>query len=215
RSESLAQRNYASLLSFVMAKDSAELARHEAEMSEARVINSSRLAEYEKTIITQKGRDLFSRLATARTDYLRDLDEVIRLKRAGKDKEAQEYASQKTKISNGRYLEAAGVLVEYRKSVADDKSAEIERAVSSARTGITVGLALVLILATVVAFLIVRRITVPLKDATELLGGIAEGDVTRKGVVRSNDEFGQMMGAMNHMVDNLKSAAGVAQSIAQ
>jgi methyl-accepting chemotaxis protein len=68
-------------------------------------------------------------------------------------------------------------------------------------------LAVVLLAAIVVAFLIYRSITGPLRDFMRFVEGVGGGDLTRKIENTREDELGRLGGHLNEMVDNLNGVA--------
>jgi len=65
--------------------------------------------------------------------------------------------------------------------------------------GLLVGLAF----AAVLGWLLVRAIVRPLEEAVKIAGAVAQGDLTQRIEVRSNDETGRLMGALRDMNDSL------------
>jgi methyl-accepting chemotaxis protein len=64
----------------------------------------------------------------------------------------------------------------------------------------------------VVGFFITRAITLPLKQAVEMVQQVSTGDLTLQLEVKSQDEIGQMVRSLNGMVDNLR---GVVAEVTQ
>ncbi|QNA99403.1 methyl-accepting chemotaxis protein [Massilia sp. Se16.2.3] len=65
------------------------------------------------------------------------------------------------------------------------------------------GLALGLVIAAVLGWRMVRAIVRPLEEAVKIAGAVAQGDLTQKIEVRSNDETGRLMAALKDMNDSL------------
>ena len=55
-----------------------------------------------------------------------------------------------------------------------------------------------------IVWIYVRRVTEPLEDLREHTEAIGKGDFTRRVELNSNDEFGDLAEAFNHMTENLK-----------
>ncbi|MEE8552685.1 MAG: methyl-accepting chemotaxis protein [Desulfobacterales bacterium] len=66
----------------------------------------------------------------------------------------------------------------------------------------------------IIAVLITRAITVPLQNAVEVCDKVAKGHMTVDIKVTSEDEIGQLLVAMNTMIDSLKDMVQLAQKIA-
>ena len=62
-----------------------------------------------------------------------------------------------------------------------------------------------LVIAGGIAFWVVQSIRLPLKSVTNMLNIIASGDLSQKIEIKSTDEFGQLSGLVNELVDSLKT----------
>jgi methyl-accepting chemotaxis protein len=202
------QNTYSTLLELVASKDKQEAARLEAEVQGLRAANGTALAEYEKTIVSQKGRELFNSFQAARAAYMPHLDELLRLKRESKDKETLSALEQQVRPAKDRYEAAGKQLMEFRKSFADEKGQAIEDSVGAAKTGILLGLSIAVAIAVVISLVVVRSIVRPLATAVSLIRTVAEGDLRKKADVTSKDELGEMLLTVNGMVDNLRTTVG-------
>ena len=83
---------------------------------------------------------------------------------------------------------------------------------SSASTGIAIGLIVASVLGIAVSVFLTRIITRPLHEAVAMVQRIATGDLSNKLTVKSQDEIGRMVGSLNDMVDGLRKSMG---SVAQ
>jgi methyl-accepting chemotaxis protein len=206
---------YSLLLELATTKDRQAAAQLETEVQNIRAANNTLLADYEKTIVTQKGRDLFTAFQAARSTYLTPLEEVLRLTRESRNQEALDTVEKLLKPAQSRYQAAGRQIVEFRKSFADERGRAIEDAVGSAKNGILLGLLMAVAVAVAICLVVVRSITRPLSTAVSLIRTVAEGDLRRKADVTSKDELGEMLLAVNGMVDNLRTTVdGVAAASA-
>jgi len=215
QAQNVVQKNFSSLQSLVGCKDPKKVAQLEESIKTARAQNAKTLPEYEKTITTGKGRELYARVQEARTAYVKLHEEAMQLNKAGKDKQALALVEDQLRPVHEKYVEAFSNLMAYGKAYADEKAAGIENSVRATRTGIEVGLVVAVLMACFIAWIIVRSVIRPLATASTLIKNVSEGDLTREGEVTSRDEFGQMIVAMNRMLENLRSSADVASKIAE
>src|ERR1019366_3158475 len=209
------QKNFSSLLSLLPVKDRQVAAQMEADVVNARAQNTGIMADYEKIVATEKGREMFASMKAARAGYSTAFDVGLELKRAGKDQEAAAAVDSQLRPAHDKYVEATSALMAHRKASADEKGNAIDETVSAARLGIEIGLALAVLLGSVIAWTIVRSITRPLSMAGNLIDRVSKGDLSCEAEADSKDEFGQMIGAMNRMVESLRGAANVAGEISE
>ena len=199
-----AQANVGLALEHVMAKDGQEMARVEAELNDRTASNSSLLPQYEKLILTEKGRSLFEELKSARGALSEARDQVVALSRAGKKSEAVAVFQDRMVPMNGKYMEVIGRVVSFSKAAADDEAKEIAGAVTASRTGILIGLGIALLLGISISVSVIRSITRPLATAVDLVQTVGQGDLTRTASATSTDELGQMVTSVNQMIGNLR-----------
>ena len=89
---------------------------------------------------------------------------------------------------------------------------------STAKTDLflwTAVLIISLVLATGFLVYFTRDLTRPMKEAVELSLAVSEGDLSQRLKKRSNDETGQLVDALNTMIDGLEAKAKVAEQIAE
>ncbi len=200
-----AQANMGLVLRHIMSKDVQEMGRVEEELRDRSASNSTLLPQYEKLIADDKGRALFEQLKGARGPLNAARDESVALSKAGKKNESAAVFGQRMVPLNSKYMEAIANVVSYNKSASDDAARTIEAAVGVSRSGILIGLAVALIAAVGISVFVVRSITRPLATAVGLLQKVGGGDLTHTAEVTSRDELGQMLMAVNGMVENLRS----------
>jgi methyl-accepting chemotaxis protein len=203
------------LLSHVMSEDTAEMARIDSEKRTIREENAALLAQYEKTISTEKDRESFAAITAARAAFTESYDGVISLSASGQKKQALVVLASQEKPAFQKYFDATQAVVDLNKTGADEAGVQIMTAVSGAKTGLVIGLAIAMLLAVGISLFVTRSITRPLGEAVGLVEKVCLGDLTHTVQVKSTDELGVMMGSMNTMVANLQSAANIAASIAE
>jgi methyl-accepting chemotaxis protein len=180
--------------------------------------SSSALSEYQKLIRSDKGRQLFAEFGTTRESYRSCREDVLKLSGAGTPeatRQAQEMLKTKLNPLFDKMVGAQSDLIAATKEVADDATTEAQSTVSSTRSGILTFLAIAVVLAIGIAAFIVRGITLPLVRAVKVVNQVAQGELPDEADVSSHDELGQMLMAMNSMVENLRAAAKVAASISE
>lgn len=206
------------VLQLAIANDKQEVEHVDAEIRELRSNSTGFLANFEKLISTDNDRELLRQYNAARKSFYEVTEEALRLGRIGTP-EAKKRAIELT-LTQGRplhtkLLDVATKMVASKQEFAADASKSIESAVGGARVGIAAGIGAVLLIAILISLFVVRSITRPLAVAVRLVNHVAEGDLSNKADVTSADELGQMLTAMNGMVENLSTAAHVAVRIAE
>ncbi len=97
----------------------------------------------------------------------------------------------------------------------EESQAEYERAVIAYDHSVKLFAVIVLVavaLSSAIGYLLVRAITVPLNKAVAVARAIAEGDLTQQIEVRSQDEMGELLGALQLMNGNLLDIVGQVRS---
>ncbi len=201
-----------------MAGDQEKMAGIETQIEAIRSANGKDVAEVEKLLISDKGGALFQEFQTARAAFWGSLDETLKASRVGTPeakRRAAEMMNVRVQPRQDKYAEAAENLVAYNKSLADDAGKSAQASIGSARTGIVICLGTSLLLAILISLVVVRSITRPLSIAVGLVNHVTQGDLAHTAEVTSGDELGQMLEAMNGMVENLKGAAHVAERVSE
>jgi len=205
------QAFYGLLLRHVVTNDKGEMARIGMQIETSRAHTGELIARYEKLISNDKDKELFQAIKDARTDFKKEADEVIKLSEIGtaeSKKQALEMAI-KLKPTHDRYVAATVAEVEFNQGLAAESSKVVKNSVSSAHTGILVGLIVTFIVAIGIALFIVGSITKPLQELTTRVKAIAGGDLSGKPLVpKSQDEIAALALSMNDMTDNLRSLVG-------
>jgi methyl-accepting chemotaxis protein len=214
--------NVESLLGLVLqhavSTDKDEMARLDADITAVRLRNSSLYSKYETMFTNDKDRQLYASMQTAKANFWRVGDEVLKLSRLGKDatnKQALAMIMNELKPLQSAYEQATDAEVDFNQGISDDDSKAITGAVNSARTGILTGIGAATLIAVLVALFVVKSITRPLANAVGLVDHVALGDLSHTAEVSSTDELGQMLGALNGMVRNLKTTVEVAVRISE
>jgi methyl-accepting chemotaxis protein len=213
--QSNSETNASLLFQHVITNDKAEKERLETEIQDVRSRNAAFVADYEKSISSDREHEAYENLKSARTTYIACYNDVLKLSRAMKRKEAIDLIDKQMKPLHRPYAQAMQALVALNKSTADNEGRTIQSSVGGARNGIVIGLVAALFVAVGISFFIVSGITRPLAVAVGLVDCVAQGDLSRQAEVSSQDELGRMLRALNGMVDNLKDATQVAVRISE
>jgi methyl-accepting chemotaxis protein len=203
-----AQANVGLLLRHINSTDAQERAEIEAEFKERSANNTLLLGDYDKLIVTEKGRALFDALKTARIPLNEARDQTVALSKAGKKAEAEKNFHEKMLPLNAKYMEAIANMTAFNRASAEADAVQIAAAVATSRSAILFGLIAAVLVALGITIVVVRSITRPLAATVELLRRVGGGDLAQLAEVRSNDEIGQMVRAVNEMIGNLRTTVG-------
>jgi methyl-accepting chemotaxis protein len=161
--------------------------------------------KYEKTIISDEARSIFKEFNESRKVYAGHFSKMLELNKAGKDTEALALlhgeAKQAALVEQGllsRLMESKEALA---KQTSDNNTREADSATKIMSTLAVVGVVLAILL----GLFISAAITNPLKDAVSAAKRIADGDLTVHVQATSLDETGQLMSAMQNMVENMRN----------
>lgn len=102
-------------------------------------------------------------------------------------------------------LKQLNELVEQASNVAFELQKGVSNDVNSANLWTWIGMITATLLAIVVAFITVNRITTPLAEVNRILDIVASGDMTQRLDDSAKDEFGELSRSCNTLIDSLRS----------
>jgi methyl-accepting chemotaxis protein len=189
------------------ASDAADLKAISARMKD----NSAEIGrvqkELESLVVLAAGKALLAEVAERRKVYVAARDEVFALKDGGAAEPAQvqRLAQDKMFPAMAAYDEAVGRLSERQKRMFDEAKTHVADVAATGRH-LLAGIGLLAVaLGGTLAWSLTRSITVPLRGAVALANAVARGDLSTRVEVRSQDETGALMAALNTMNDNLNT----------
>ena len=189
--------------------EDAEMVKKELDrIPEAIKVVTENLDKLEKAINSDKGKQLLNDLKGKRTAYRDDLTKAMELIKGGKKKEAGLYLVNTLRKTQSAYFAATEDLIKYQSQLMDDAGKD---AAGKAKKTLIVIIVLILaatILAIGISLVTVRSITVPLSEGVDVANRLAAGDLTASVTIRSNDEIGALMTAMDNMVKRLRELIG-------
>ena len=160
---------------------------------------------YEKTILTDEGKKLFDEFKRERGNYYGLYDKLAQLSMNDQQQEMKAF------IDSGQFAEVGKEFNETIKKTVDIKinvaqsTAAKNKAIISSSTLLMTGIAVFgMIMALGLGIFISRGVTRPLAAGVEVARRLADGDLTVDVQVDSTDETGQLMAAMQKMVQSLR-----------
>ena len=161
-------------------------------------------AEYMASYLTPEEKVLADKFALDRGRFIKEgIEPTMELLRARRIDEARE-------LIRTRFAELGAPVVEgmvaLTKIQLDIAKSEYEQAVSRYETIRLISISAIaigLILAALLGFVLIRAIVRPLNEAVEVANAVAAGDLSKKIEPKSNDETGQLLKALKSMNSNL------------
>ncbi|APC66880.2 methyl-accepting chemotaxis protein [Ralstonia pseudosolanacearum] len=168
-----------------------------------RQANAQAYGRLEKLLTTDQGKALFKEQFDARSAYGASVRKFFALVDADNAQEARAlYQSDMSRLQDRYY-----VLVD---KMVDQQAGEMEHDVSEAATqgaNAKIQMIVLAVLATLLAIatgaFITRTITRPINHAMHLAEAVAQGNLTHRLEVDTQDEIGRLLAALKHMIENL------------
>ncbi|MEN3275155.1 MAG: hypothetical protein V7631_945 [Massilia sp.] len=159
---------------------------------------------YGVTSMTEDEKRMSEAFAATRATFLNEaMKPVLSALRAGDLAGASEVLHGPMHRLAGPLGKEISALVKLQLDVASEDYGRSQGIVEIVRIVCFGGLVVGLALAALLGWRTVRAIVRPLEEAVQIAGAVAQGDLTRKIEVRSNDETGRLMAALRDMNDSL------------
>ncbi|WP_168734369.1 methyl-accepting chemotaxis protein [Pseudothauera nasutitermitis] len=182
-----------------------ELARISAELTP--VINEN-LERLQNSIHTDRGQALLRELAAVRTQYVSTIGRLNTLILDHQSEAALSLLLGDMQRAQEAYLQGINQIIDYQGEIMESEGRQASEIALASRTLMIALSALAILLAGGSAWLIARSITRPLGEAVGVANALAEGDLSVRVQVRSRDEVGQLLAAMQDMVGRLSQIIG-------
>jgi methyl-accepting chemotaxis protein WspA len=207
----LAQSEVALVLQHIKAIDDQEVQKLDAEFGDNHEKLTTAFKAYEATIIGGEEVERFQRMNTTYSAYLTKLEEILRLSRAQKDKEAYDLYDQRLQPAFRKFLDGVNDDVEYNKKAAENSVKKLNSAAAESKVVLIIGIILSFILGVLICYSVVRAIKQPLAKMIDLMSDIRTGNFTRRLALRRNDELGELADGFDRMSDDLTDLVGQVQ----
>jgi methyl-accepting chemotaxis protein len=191
-------------------QDAADDKAFEARMMSTSEQISKIQAEMKDLIVSEEGKRAYSTIGDRRKEYLDIRTQLFALRNSpNRDAAAvKAMVASRLKPAMEAYNKSLLDLVALEERIATDARNEVDAASSSGRWIISACAALVLALGAMLAWLLTRSITVPLRQAVAVATQVADGDLSVRVPVNSRDETGQLMAALAKMHGSLNEIVG-------
>lgn len=159
---------------------------------------------YDPMITSDEEREQAKELDTNVSEYKALGQQAMTLSASGQKQEAEAFIQGPLSNSYEKIRATLSHAVASGNAGADKAAASAESAYRSARMVLIVAMFLVLIVSLVCGRVIARLIATPIIEASKLLERVAQKDLTQTMEVKSNDEVGKMVSALNTMIVTLR-----------
>ena len=207
----ISEQEVALVLGHIKANDAQEVQKLDEELRENHEKLGALFKAYEATIFGAEEDERFQRLNTTYSAYLTPLEEVLKLSRAQKDKEAYDLYDQQLQPIFRKFLEGINDDLAYNKKAAEASVMKLNSAAAESKVVLIIGIILSLIFAALICYSVVRAIKQPLAKMIDLMSDIRIGNFTRRLALRRNDEFGVLADGFDGMSDDLTNLVGQVQ----
>ena len=205
-----------------------------AAITEQGKVISAALEKLEKSLSSDKDRELFKLITASRAEYRASQEKGIQIINSDKKPEIQkaefvQLLQGELRKTQTEYMKRVNDLIDYQTERVNQSGKAATTMAAEARQ-LILGMAIsAAIIAVLFAWWVTRSITRPLGEAVDAASRIAEGDLSVRLDASGKDEVGQLMGAMQNMIakltqiigevrtaaDNLSNAAGQVSATAQ
>ena len=169
------------------------------------------IEKLEKSISSDKGKQLLNDLKGKRSAYQDDLTKTLQLIKEGKKKEAGLYLMTTLRKTQSAYFASAEELIKYQSQLMEEAGKDAGSKARQTQILVIVIILAATVLSVVGSLFIIRSITVPLSEGVGVANRLAAGDLTASVTIRNNDEIGTLMSAMDNMVKSLRDLIGKIQ----
>ncbi len=202
-------------LRHLLDSDAAGMAKQEEQFKSMRNEFEHYRDLYDPTITSPHERAMFEDITRPYGDYLRRVDEVLALSRAGRKQEAVRLNSEQAAADFFEVNKAVAALLKYN---VDNGAAASKRSADDYGTAlrVTIAVLVLVVLASIgLGLWLSRQITRSVQTIAKAAAGIAQGELDQNVDVRTNDELGDMARTFQDMIAYLKEVAGVSEAMSQ
>jgi methyl-accepting chemotaxis protein len=195
------------LRNIMLTSDKDDVQTQIGNIMEARKQISERLEKLKKTVVLPKGRELLGAIMEARAKYLNSQDHFLKLIGESKQDEARNYLNSELRPTLKTYQDNINSLVLFQGEMMEASGKAAAEAYDAARSLMIVLLAISVLMATVIAYVITRNLLKLLGGepayAAGVLTKISGGDLTIEVATKKGDNS-SMLYAVKEMADKLK-----------
>jgi methyl-accepting chemotaxis protein len=199
----------------LLVTEKSDLDKERARIVDARKKIGESLAELERRVQDEKGKELMKAVAEVRTRYIGNQEQIMSLINAGKKDEATRYLLTEGRVVVGEYFDKLDKLVQHQAEQMNEASKTAKEDYKEASRLMLVLAALAIGFASFAAYWVTRSITRPLNQAVKAANQLAEGDLTVRIEARTKDETGLLLASMQNMSHKITQIISEVRSAAE
>ena len=161
------------------------------------------VAILDSKIISEKGKALLARFKQERATYVNTFNLIDEQVSANRAVQARKTLNEETLPALTRLQVTVAEMVQYQTQLTADSAAALKRDLAAAQWWLAIVTAVAIACGVLLAWLITRSITRPMRKAVTVARTVASGDLTSTITVASTDETGQLLQALKDMNESL------------
>jgi methyl-accepting chemotaxis protein len=173
-----------------------------------RKVISENLEKLEKTIKSDKGREILKQIGTARAAYVASQDKFLEFLKADKKAEIVALMQGDLRKTQADYMASINALIKFQTDAMNKAGKDADEMVAATEQLIVILGVIASLLTAVFGWFITRSITRPVNEALAVTQRLAEGDLTVTITDVSKDEIGQMLSAQQGLIGKLNQIIG-------
>jgi methyl-accepting chemotaxis protein len=187
----------------LIVSDAALAEKELAKLDASLAVVSSAIDKLKATVHSERGQATLKALVDSRASFKAKEQQLLAAVKAGKIDEARALLVSDILPLEGAYLTAIEAFAKSQADSMEEFGKEAAELARGAKLLMEVLSVIAVVLATVIAYLLKRSITVPIAEAVRIAETVAAGDLTSSIEVRSRDETGQLLTALKSMNESL------------
>ena len=170
--------------------------------------NNELLDKLKSLVKSPKGMALMESVQAKRAAFAEARSRLTAMLGNGKIEDAATYLLGDFQKPQADFFAAVEELVKYQEGLMNEDGHELDITGDNAKALAEILSLIAVAVAGAIAYFTARSITVPVSEAVQFVGKVAEGDLTSQVQIKTQDEIGQLLQAMVQMQANLARTVG-------
>ena len=198
------QRIRVNVRDFIIADNDKDKDSFLSSLNERKQEISGVLPEFEKSILTKEGQDVFDAFESDLNTFYKEIDNIITMDKAGRDDEVRAVMQETGSAGMASRATQDGIakLDELKRSIATDTYNQNTAAGRTAIITLIVTVAVAIVIAVLLGLFISSSISKPVSKLVQAADKVAGGDLDVEMQINSRDEIGILAKAFDTMANN-------------